>query len=324
MSKIKKKNYKVKQFKLEWLQKTLDDIKVSSWLIADPSDPKKGKCTICPAPPGSPFSGRSFSIAEGFSAIRTHSVSKIHQKALEEPLNNNEDDGVEQMRIEQALKNQEELGRKDKKEKEATLHGQIAFANMLHYHGVPSHVFTCFAKLAPTIFPDSQIAKKWASGGKNGFRATKGDYFLTHGIFPYQLDKLVKTLRQDFFSLNFDETSINLKSQLDINVSYLSGDVIVKENLTTISMESGTTAEEIVEAVFGQLEEFLIPINNIMVVTTDGCSTMLGSDNGVHTLMRCVFLFLGIFKFICFRILGGDCHTFHPGEVVPVMISVIF
>jgi hypothetical protein len=257
-SNTKKKIYKVKRFKPEWLQKTFDDVKVSTWLIADPSDPKKGKCTVCPAPSDSPFSGRSFSIAEGISAIRSHSKSKTHQKAVEEP-NNNEEDPMEQMRIEQALRNQEELSRKDRKEQKAILHGQVAFANMLHYHGVPSPIFTCFAKLAPTMF---------------------------HGLYPYQLQKLIKQLKKDFFSLNFDETSINLNSQLDINVSYLSGDVIVKENLTTISMESGTTAEEIVDAVIGQLEEFLIPLENIMVVTTDGCSTILGSDNGVHTLMR--------------------------------------
>ena len=73
---------------------------------------------------------------------------------------------------------------------------------------------------------------------------------------------------------------------MNINVSYLSGDVIVKENLTTISMDSGTTAQEIVDAVIGVVEEFLIPLEHVMVVTTDGCSTMLRSDNGVHTLMR--------------------------------------
>ena len=95
-------------------------MKVSTWLIADPSDPKKGKCTVCPAPLYSPFSGRSFSIAEGCSAIRSHSKSKIHQNAVVEEPNNNEEEPIEQMRIERALKNQEEISRKDRKEQESS------------------------------------------------------------------------------------------------------------------------------------------------------------------------------------------------------------
>ena len=286
MSQKQNKLYKVKKFKSAWLNEIIDDVKVGSWLIADPSDPQKGKCTVCPPPSDSPFTGRSFSIGEGVSAIRKHWKNKIHQKSIEKVNNNMHHDDIEQMRIQQALKNQEEITRKERKEQDAILQGQIAFANMLHFHGVPSHIFTCFAKMVPTIFPDSQIAKKWASGGKHGFRSTKADYFLTHGIYPFQLQNLVSTLKTSFFSLNFDETSINLKSQLDINVSFLKDEVIVKENLTTISMEGGTTAAEIVDAVFSQLESFLIPLENIMIVTTDGCSTMLGNENGVHSLMR--------------------------------------
>ena len=58
------------------------------------------------------------------------------------------------------------------------------------------------------------------------------------------------------------------------------------ENLTTVNMRNGTTAEEIVEATVGKLEEHLIPLENVMFVATDGCSSMLGSENGVHSLLR--------------------------------------
>ena len=200
MSQTQNKNYKVKRFKSAWLNETIDGVRVSSWLIADPRDPQKGKCTVCPPPSDSPFTGRSFSIAEGISAIKKHFKNKIHQKATEEPNNNMHDNTAEQMRIQQALRNQEDITRKERKEADAILQGQIAFANMMHFHGVPSHIFTCFAKMAPSIFPDSQIAKKWASGGKHGFRATKADYFLTHGIYPFQLQNLISILKTSFFS----------------------------------------------------------------------------------------------------------------------------
>ena len=117
-------------------------------------------------------------------------------------------------------------------------------------------------------------------------RRTKGDYFLTHGLHPHLQKILVETLQSNFFSLNFDESAVNKTSQLDINVSFINNKKAVKQNLTTLSMEKGTSASEIVDIVFGFLESNLIPLSNIVVVTTDGCSTMLGEENGVQSLMR--------------------------------------
>lgn len=263
-NKKKKKSYKVKSFKHEWLEKYLDGVKVKTWLTAAPDNPKKAKCMVCPSSADSPFSGRCFSIAEGFSAIKTHSETAVHKKASENPKQNAP---LNQMRIETGIRNQEELTSKDRKEQENILHGQIVFSNMLHHHGAPSSLLACFAKQAHVLFPDSNIAKKWSSGGKSGFRSTKGDYFATHGIYPHQLQKLINILKTTFFLINFDETSLNDKSQLDINVSFMCEGEIIKENLVTIDMKGGSTAEEIVETVLGKLEEYGIPIENIIVVS---------------------------------------------------------
>ena len=305
----KKKQYKVRNFKSEWLTSYIDGVQVKTWLTQDPTNSKQGKCLICPAPEDAPFSGRTFAIGEGFTAITKHFNSKMHQKSSEEP--NHNIDPREQIRIDQAFKNQAEVGQNDRKEKEYILQGQTIFSNMMHHHGVPSSVFTCFSKLAPVLFPDSKIAKKWA-GGKTGFKATKGDYFLTHGIYPHQFEKMVKILQNSHFSLNFDEASLHKTSQMDLNVSYPKESEIVKDNFTTIDIKEGTTAEEVVDLIFGKLEEKRIPLENIVCVslegvgeikqeknqqfnvcindfhqvTTDGCSTMLGEQNGVHALMR--------------------------------------
>ena len=115
---------------------------------------------------------------------------------------------------------------------------------------------------------------------------TKGDYLATHGIFPHIKQKLINTLRKGFFSINFDESSVLAKSQLDINVSYLENCLVRKQNFCTVSLEGGTTAQEIVDAVVDEFEKNLVPVANVVFVTTDGCSTMIGKDNGVHTLMR--------------------------------------
>ena len=91
---------------------------------------------------------------------------------------------------------------------------------MAHSHGLPSSFFTCFAELAPQLFPDSEIARLWGiSRGKHGLRATKADYFGTEGIAPFLHEELVELLRKNYFSLNLDESSVNSKTQLDLNVS---------------------------------------------------------------------------------------------------------
>ena len=77
-----KKNYKVKRFKSEWLGNYLDGVQVKTWLVADPADPKQAKCTVCPAPADSPFRGRTFSITERFSAIRTHCKPRFIRQLL--------------------------------------------------------------------------------------------------------------------------------------------------------------------------------------------------------------------------------------------------
>ena len=61
---------------------------------------------------------------------------------------------------------------------------------------------------------------------------------------------------------------------------------MLQERLTTIIMRNCTTAEEIVEASLGKLEEYLIPLEHLMFVATDSSSSMLGSENGVHLLIR--------------------------------------
>ena len=115
---------------------------------------------------------------------------------------------------------------------------------------------------------------------------TKGDYIATHGIYPHIREDLVKKLQKSFFSINFDESSVLAKSQLDINVSFLENGLVRKQNFSTVSLEGGTSAQEIVDAVVNEFETNLIPITNIVFITTDGCSTMLGSENGVHALFR--------------------------------------
>ena len=148
---------------------------------------------------------------------------------------------------------------------------------------MPSRFFTCFSKIVPKLFPDSEIAKLWGvSGGKGSLRCTKRDYLCTHGIHPFLQDQLLQVLRQNFFSLDIDESSVLNKTQLDVNVSYNYQGEWNKRNLTTISLEEGTSARELANAFFTMFVSFDLPLKNCPKVTTDGPKVMLGEVAGFH------------------------------------------
>ena len=56
----------------------MDDTPVRKWCVSDPSNPGRAKCLVCPHPKDKP--AVTFSIGEGFSALRAHSKGKIHTK----------------------------------------------------------------------------------------------------------------------------------------------------------------------------------------------------------------------------------------------------
>ena len=205
---------KVKGFKLDWLTQEVDGIPVKSWCVSDPSDPGRAKCLVCPPPKNKP--ALTFSIGEGFSALRTHGRGKIHSKSYENcqnDQNHNEGPVLSQMYIETALKNQEEITKQQRKLEEQVLASHIQFSYSLHSHGLPSSFFTCFSRIVQKLFPDSPIAQKWGSPGTlTGLRATKGDYFCTHGLHPFLLEELLQILRKNPFSINIDESGVNSKT----------------------------------------------------------------------------------------------------------------
>ena len=274
-------------FLTSWLNKeTEDGVRIGDWCVADPSDKTKAKCLSCPA--GLQPFGKTFSVKEGFTALVKHALTAKHKTHFRPGEgNNNDGDGFEQIDMGTALRNQEEANNRKNTENRQLLEGQILFSNFVHSHSLPSSAFSCFGDLAARIFPDSNIARRW-SGTKDGMRKTKGDYFLTHGVYDYHHQNLINILKSTFFSINIDESSVNRKSLLDVNVSFIDKEKKepCKRNFTTISMEKGTTASEIVDSIVQEFDASFIPLENIVTIVTDGCSSMLGEEGGVHALLR--------------------------------------
>ena len=61
---------------------------------------------------------------------------------------------------------------------------------------------------------------------------------------------------------------------------------MVKTNFSVEEMTGNTNGEVLLAAVLEALDQVFIPRTNVVSISTDGCSTMLGTENGVHALMR--------------------------------------
>ena len=71
-------------------------------------------------------------------------------------------------------------------------------------------------------------------------------YFSTHGLYPHFHAELVENLRNRPYSIHFYESTVYGASQLDINVSYLTHDLLVEKRcLTTVALKNGTTGKEL-------------------------------------------------------------------------------
>ena len=237
-------------------------------------------CKLCKSE-NSPL-GTSFAVLEGYTAVTKHAAAGKHIKALTA---RKADPRPVQQDISTGLKNLAKLNEDKDAVKKKLLNAQIMLANTFHFHNVNSEMFSCFSKIVPELFPDSEIAKLWGTANY-GLNKTKGDYFGEHGLAPFFKEQMISKLQTSPFSLSFDESSIKGTSQLDLNVSYVEGPAVMKRFFETIEMKDGTKAEEIVEAVVKALECNSIPLSNLVTISTDGCSAMLGKFKGVHALLR--------------------------------------
>ena len=105
--KKRKMAVKVSSFIPGWMDKAIDGNKVSVWLKPDPEKKGKAICTLCPAP-------NSFSINEGWKAIKQHSDTNKHQENLNASQTNPEFHQVDNSapKIIDGLKKMQELNKK--------------------------------------------------------------------------------------------------------------------------------------------------------------------------------------------------------------------
>jgi len=151
----------------------------------------------------------------------------------------------------------------------------------LMFHSASGLLVDCSNRMIPALFGKDCSAKAWDMG------RTKYTYFGTHGLLPFFQGRMVDAMIKKPFSINFDESSVNGDSILDINVSYINSmGLVEKRMLTAIAMQEGTTGREVADTVVQTLQRLGVDHLKTMSVATDGCSTMLGVVKGAVTLLR--------------------------------------
>ena len=265
---------KVKRFKSSWLDESVDGTKVRLWCRPDPSNPQRAQCLLCP--------DTSFNIGEGFTAIRAHSNRKKHQDQLKASQTDPEfQPPKQQMNMEEGLRKMEEARQEDARRFEEALVAETKMVAAYMFHGCSGPLFDCGAELFPKIFKKCEVTKKWK------LRRTKASYIAVHGLAPWFKGRIIQAMQLRPYSCNFDESTVNGKSQVALSVAYLTSELLVERRcLAVIEVKEGTSGQEMANLVLEELQTNNIPIQQMMSVKTDGCSAMLGALQGAQKYLR--------------------------------------
>lgn len=170
---------------------------------------------------------------------------------------------------------------------------------MLAQHNIPIALSDELTPLFRDIFPDSDIAKRYAS------RQTKTACLINGAIAPFYRQKLVTTMKTTPFSLAIDgssDTGIEKMNPLTIR-TYDDSRGIVHTQFLDMCMSSNATAEGIFSKMQEALDKHEIPWNNCVGISLDNTSVNMGCHNSIRT--RVTRANPAVY------ILGCPCHIVH-------------
>ena len=125
-----------------------------------------------------------------------------------------------------------------------------------------------FPQLLQRMCPDSEIAK----GVK--MSRTKVSYVIGHGLGPYFLQKTVDDILntpRTYFTLHFDETTSQIKKQLDILVRYYSDNHNeVRVRFLKAAVFGHAYAESVANELCETLQKFSLPLKYLLSLSSDG------------------------------------------------------
>ena len=236
-------------------------VKVGSWAIQ--KDSGLASCKLCPL--------ATINFSRGKVNLTQHSEGKKHKLATE---SNQRGEGSRQPDIREALGEAQDDDIKIKA-REFENHMVQACAR----HDVPPGVVECLTEVVKRHITDSEIVKRVK------LCRTKVSYVTEFGLAAtYEKDTVRKLRNCDAFSVAFDESEVNKKSEMAVIVKFSNEESgLDARYYKSIDLEAGD-AETITESLLDAFTEDEIDFKKKLIsADMDGCSTMQGHKTGVIT-----------------------------------------
>jgi hypothetical protein len=178
----------------------------------------------------------------------------------------------------------------------------LKVTNFLVHHNIPLAAADHIGPLLKDIFPDSEIAKSYASA------RTKTTAMLNGALAPHYRDNLVTLMRSVPFSLAIDGSSDNDLSKMNpltVRIFDVSRGRVVTEllDMCLTSGSSAGTAATIFEKVEDAISKHAVPWENCFGVAMDNASVNMGKHNSMKTRFES--------KNSACYVMGCQCHVMH-------------
>ena len=241
--------------------KDKNEVVVSSWAVG--YKPGIAKCSHCKC---------EVSYKAGKSALTHHSESSKHTNNAPKP-----DDVAHQLTISESLSNLQKESKREDKLMDKVKEFEISLTRSLSNHNISMDFLDCIQEQLQKYCGDAKVVTRMK------LHRRKGEVMLRHGIAKTYQDETVQLLCNcDGFSVGFNESEVNKKSQLEIMVKVATkGNGIELRHYRTLDLASAT-ASKIVEALIAQFDKDGVDYKKKLITTmTDGCNTMQGNKTGV-------------------------------------------
>jgi hypothetical protein len=175
-------------------------------------------------------------------------------------------------------------------------------ANLLVQHNIPLAVTDHLSPLLKDIFPDSEIAKGYASA------STKTTCLINGSLAPYFRCALVNCMRTQPFAIAVDgsnDTGLDKMNPMTVRLYDVNQGKVVTQFLDMCLTKGKDSASA--ESIFSKMDEVLkssvIPWGNCIGLSVDNTSVNLGRRNSISTRV--------LKENPSVYIMGCPCHIVH-------------